>query len=73
MQVDLPEAILRNKAAIDTLEKRQLHLEKRINAQEEDAKKRAKEGDKRGALFALKRKKMYEKELDQLGEFIVLK
>lgn len=66
-EIDLPEAILRNKEAIEILEKRQVHIEKRIITQDEEAKKRAKEGDKRGALLALKRKKMYEKELEQLG------
>lgn len=64
----MPEAILRNKEAIEILEKRQVHIEKRIITQDEEAKKRAKEGDKRGALLALKRKKMYEKELEQLGK-----
>lgn len=64
--VDLPQAILRNKTAIETLEKRQLHLERRIAAQTEEAKARAQANDKRGALFALKRKKMLETELEQL-------
>jgi charged multivesicular body protein 4A/B len=49
------------------LEKRQAHLECRIAFQEQDAKRRAQNNDKRGALFALKRKKMFEKELEQLG------
>lgn len=65
--IDLPNAIIQNKQAIETLEKRQAHLECRIAFQEQDAKRRAQNNDKRGALFALKRKKMFEKELEQLG------
>lgn len=63
----MPQAIVKNKEAIATLEKRQAHLECRIAFQEEEARRRGREGDKRGALFALKRKKMFEKELEQLG------
>jgi len=62
----LPEAIQKNKAAIETLDKRQKLLEKRISDEEEDAKKRVAAGDKRGALMLLKRKKMLETELENL-------
>jgi hypothetical protein len=62
----LPEAIQKNKAAIETLDKRQKLLEKRISDEEEDAKKRVAAGDKRGALMSLKRKKMLETELENL-------
>jgi hypothetical protein len=62
----LPEAIQKNKAAIETLDKRQKLLEKRISDEEEDAKKRLAAGDKRGALMSLKRKKMLETELQNL-------
>ena len=62
----LPEAIQKNKTAIDTLDKRQKLLEKRIADEEEDAKRRVAAGDKRGALMSLKRKKMLESELENL-------
>jgi hypothetical protein len=62
----LPEAIQKNKIAIDALDKRQKLLEKRIADEEGDAKQRVATGDKRGALMALKRKKMVEGELDNL-------
>jgi charged multivesicular body protein 4 len=62
----LPEAIQKNKTAIDTLDKRQKLLEKRIADEEEDAKRRVAAGDKRGALMSLKRKKMLETELENL-------
>ena len=62
----LPDAIQKNKTAIDTLDKRQKLLEKRISDEEEDAKRRVASGDKRGALMSLKRKKMLETELENL-------
>ena len=62
----LPDAIQKNKVAIDALDKRQKLLEKRIADEEADAKQRVANGDKRGALMALKRKKMVEAELDNL-------
>ena len=62
----LPDAIQKNKGAIDTLDKRQKLLEKRISDEESDAKTRVGAGDKRGALMALKRKKMLETELENL-------
>ncbi|CEM13722.1 unnamed protein product [Vitrella brassicaformis CCMP3155] len=65
--VDLPTAIKSNKEAIATLEKRQQHLEKRIQAQEDEARAKTRAKDKRGALLALKRKKLFNQELDQLN------
>lgn len=62
----LPDAIQKNKIAIETLDKRQKLLEKRIADEEADAKTRVAAGDKRGALMALKRKKMLETELENL-------
>jgi charged multivesicular body protein 4 len=62
----LPDAIQKNKTAIETLEKRQKLLEKRIADEEADAKARVASNDKRGALMSLKRKKMLETELETL-------
>ena len=62
----LPEAIQKNKTAIETLDKRQKLLEKRISDEEADAKTRVANNDKRGALMALKRKKLLETELETL-------
>ena len=62
----LPDAIQKNKTAIDTLEKREKLLEKRIADEEADAKARVANNDKRGALMSLKRKKMLETELETL-------
>jgi len=46
------------------LDKREAHLQKLIDKCTVDAKKEAKKKNKRGAMYHLKKKKMYEKELD---------
>ncbi len=55
-----------SREAINTLEKRKQLLEKKIQLQEQDARTRAAAKDKRGAMMALKRKKMLQGELDTL-------
>lgn len=65
-ELDLPSAILKNKDAIGTLEKRHAHIEKKIQVQESEARSRLRAGDKRGAMLALRRKKMYDGEVEQL-------
>ena len=57
------ETIRNLRDQVETLEKRQLHLETKIALMLEDAKKKSAANDKRGALYALKRKKMYENEM----------
>jgi len=54
------------RAQLDTLEKREQHIEKKIQQQLLEAKKKSAAKDKRGAIFALKRKKMYESEIEKL-------
>ena len=65
-----PEAIskatMQLKQNLDTLEKRQQLLYKRIDQQVAEAKRKSKAKDKKGALFCLKRKKMYEKEVAKI-------
>lgn len=51
---------------LDTLEKRENHISKKIDAALLEAKQKASQKDKKGALFALKRKKMYENEVTKL-------
>lgn len=46
---------------------RENHIQKKIKAQLLDAKAKSNAKDKRGALFALKRKKMYEGEVNKLN------
>eukprot|EP00349_Pseudokeronopsis_sp_Brazil_P007503 CAMPEP_0202967120 /NCGR_PEP_ID=MMETSP1396-20130829/11899_1 /ASSEMBLY_ACC=CAM_ASM_000872 /TAXON_ID= /ORGANISM="Pseudokeronopsis sp., Strain Brazil" /LENGTH=236 /DNA_ID=CAMNT_0049691837 /DNA_START=21 /DNA_END=731 /DNA_ORIENTATION=- len=49
-----------------TLEKREEHIQKKIEAALQEAKAKSQKKDKNGALFALKRKKMYEAEVAKL-------
>jgi charged multivesicular body protein 4 len=49
-----------------TLEKREEHIQKKIEASLQEAKVKSQKKDKNGALFALKRKKMYEAEVAKL-------
>ncbi|KAI9917175.1 hypothetical protein PsorP6_013346 [Peronosclerospora sorghi] len=51
---------------LESLEKRELHIMKKIALQLEEAKQKNAAKDKRGALFALKRKKMLEAEVEKL-------
>jgi len=48
------------------LDKREKHLEKLVKVAIEEAKKKSKMKDKRGALFHIKRKRMYEKQIEQI-------
>lgn len=57
------DSIMTLKNTLDTLEKREAHLEKKIQAQLKEAKVKSSKKDKKGALFCLKRKKMYEAEV----------
>lgn len=50
-----------------TRKHRENHIQKKIKAQLLDAKAKSSAKDKRGALFALKRKKMYEGEVNKLN------
>lgn len=60
------DTIRKIREQLETLEKRELHIEKKIGMQLEEAKKKSAGKDKRGAIFALKRKKMYEAEIEKL-------
>ncbi|GMI19365.1 hypothetical protein TrCOL_g7637 [Triparma columacea] len=54
------------KASLVTLDKREDHIQKKMDAMVEEAKKKLKAKDKKGALFAMKRKKMYESEIEKI-------
>lgn len=51
------------KGQISQFEKKEVHLQKQIDKCLEQAKLKKKKGDKRGALYQLKRKKMLDKQL----------
>lgn len=53
--------------SINTNEKREAHLQKRIDLLNEEAKTKMAKKDKKGALFALKRRKLIETELDKIA------
>jgi len=53
--------------SIATQEKREQHLEKKMEQLTAEAKAKMAKKDKKGALFALKRKKMYEAEIDKIA------
>lgn len=52
--------------SVEKAEKRQEHIQRKIDNEVEVAKKKMGRGDKRAALFAMKRKKLYEGEYEKL-------
>jgi len=62
----LSDSIMKLREASANLDKRQEFLVKKSEEALTEAKKKSKAKDKRGALFHLKRKKMYEKQIDQI-------
>jgi len=65
-QMGANDAIQNTRATIEKLEKRETHLEKQIATLLREAKVRNQKGDKKGALYRLKKKKLLEKELQSL-------
>ncbi|CAB9515814.1 body protein 4B [Seminavis robusta] len=63
---DSQTTIVKLRTAIKTQEKREEHILKKVEAQVAEAKAKMAKGDKKGALFAMKRKKMYEAEADKI-------
>jgi len=62
----LGESIQQLREAMEILEKREAHLGKQMAGALQEAKKKSQAKDKRAALFHLKRKKFYEKEVEKL-------
>lgn len=52
---------------IDTIEKRESHIQRKIDNEVTNAKKLSAAGKKRDALQCIKRKKMFEQQLDQIS------
>lgn len=52
---------------IETIEKRETHIQRKIDSEVTNAKKLSAAGKKREALQCIKRKKMYEKQLEQIS------
>jgi charged multivesicular body protein 4 len=64
--VSSEQAIQRLSSVEDVLIKKQEHLESQIEIEKSNAVRLSKQGNKRGALLALKKKKKYEKTLIQV-------
>jgi charged multivesicular body protein 4 len=62
----LSDTITLLRETVDSIDKREAYLQKQANAAVIDAKKRLLNNDKRGAMVQLKRKKMYERQLEQM-------
>lgn len=60
------DAINKLKDEIDTLEKREVHISKKVEAALNEAKQKALQKNQKAALLALKRKKIYENEITKL-------
>jgi len=58
--------IIKLKESIQSQEKREEHTQRKIDSMITDAKAKMAKGDKKGALYAMKRKKLLESELDKI-------
>jgi len=63
---DPQSTIVRLREAVSTQEKREEHIQRKMEAMVVEAKAKMAKKDKKGAMFALKRKKLYESELDKI-------
>mmetsp|Transcript_2499 Transcript_2499/g.3391 ORF Transcript_2499/g.3391 Transcript_2499/m.3391 type:complete len:228 (-) Transcript_2499:95-778(-) len=63
---DPTQTIVNLRENIKTQEKREEHLEKKVDVLVKEAKVKLAKGDKKGALFAMKRKKLYEAEMEKI-------
>mmetsp|Transcript_12941 Transcript_12941/g.16906 ORF Transcript_12941/g.16906 Transcript_12941/m.16906 type:complete len:238 (+) Transcript_12941:128-841(+) len=61
------DTIIRLRTTIETLDKREEFITTKMNQQTNEAKLKLKKKDKKGAMFCLKRKKMYENEITKLA------
>mmetsp|Transcript_114819 Transcript_114819/g.331827 ORF Transcript_114819/g.331827 Transcript_114819/m.331827 type:complete len:228 (-) Transcript_114819:126-809(-) len=63
---DPSKTIVTLRESIANQEKREEHIEKKIQMMVKEAKAKMAKGDKKGALFAMKRKKLYEQEQEKI-------
>merc|ERR1711933_182597 len=63
---DPQNTIVTLRQSIATQDKREEHITRKIDQVIDEAKKKMAKGDKKGALFAMKRKKMYENEIEKI-------
>jgi len=65
---EMQTAVSKMREHMNAMEKRSAFLQKKIDAETANAKARLQKKDKRGAMMALKKKKLFEKEQDQLSQ-----
>jgi len=65
--VDPNSTIVKLRENLLSQEKREVHLDRKIDQATKDAKEKLVKKDKRGAMFLLKKKKLYESEIDKIG------
>jgi charged multivesicular body protein 4 len=63
---DNASIILKLRSTVEMLDKREVHLQKKVQMQVSEAKQKMASKDKRGALYCMKRKKMYEGEIEKI-------
>lgn len=59
--------VVKLRDAVANQEKREEHLQRKIDAMGVEAKAKMAKKDKKGAMFAMKRRKLYEQEMDKIG------
>jgi len=59
--------VVKLREAVANQEKREEHLQRKIDAMGLEAKAKMAKKDKKGAMFAMKRRKLYEQEMDKIG------
>jgi len=64
---DPQNTIVSLRETINQQDKREQHIQTKVDALVAEAKTKMSAGDKKGALFAMKRKKMYESEIDKIN------
>jgi len=63
---DAQTTIVKLRESIVNQDKREEHIQKKINGMVVEAKGKMAKGDKKGALYAMKRKKLYEQEMAKI-------
>jgi charged multivesicular body protein 4 len=63
---DAQTTIVKLRESIANQDKREEHIQKKIDGMMSEAKGKMAKGDKKGALYALKRKKLYEQEMAKI-------
>jgi len=59
--------IVKLREAVKNQEKREEHLQRKVDAMAVEAKAKMAKKDKKGAMFAMKRRKLYEQEISKIG------